>query len=442
VKQPPRLAPPGFETRLFLLALGAGLPAAAAALALAGAHHSAKVAWTLASVVMTAWLGLSFALRDQIRRALQTLSALLGALREGDFSIRSRHAGDGDALSEVGREINILGEVLREQRLGALEAAALARTVMEGIDVAVLAFDGDGRVRLANRAAERLLGRPAEHLMARGAAELDLGDCLEGEAIQTLEVRLPGGSGRWGMRRSALREKGQPLQLVVLSDLSRALREEERQAWQRLIRVLGHELNNSLTPIRSMAGSLASLLDRRPRPADWEEDARRGLQVMEARAESLNRFMIAYARLAGLPPPRLRTLEVGALVRRVAGLETRLAVEVIPGRDLNVRADPDQIEQLLINLIRNAADAALETGGGVRVGWEPERGWLEVRIEDDGPGLSDTGNLFVPFFTTKPSGSGIGLVLSRQIAEAHGGSLALDNRSGRCGCRARLRLPL
>jgi signal transduction histidine kinase len=228
----------------------------------------------------------------------------------------------------------------------------------------------------------------------------------------------------------------------VLSNVSRALREEERQAWQRLIRVLGHELNNSLAPIKSIAASLASLLAREQRPPDLEEDVRRGLKVIGERSESLSRFMQAYARLARLPPPQLQPVEVGTLVRRVAGLETRATVAVDPGPELLVAADGDQLEQLLINLVRNAVDATRETGGGVRVGWQGRIGaWLEVRVEDEGPGLPNTGNLFVPFFTTKPHGSGIGLVLCRQIAEAHGGTLALENRSDRTGCLALLRLP-
>jgi len=233
-----------------------------------------------------------------------------------------------------------------------------------------------------------------------------------------------------------------PHQLLVLTDLSRPLREEERQAWQRLIRVLGHELNNSLAPIKSMAGTLESMLERQPRPADWEDDMHRGLSVIEARAAALSRFMEAYARLARLPTPKLQPVEAGALVRRVVSLESRTTITLTPGPELTVHADADQLEQLLINVLRNAVDAALETGGGVRVGWTRHAGQWEVRIQDEGPGLSNTSNLFVPFFTTKPTGSGIGLVLSRQIAEAHGGSLTLENRKDRPGCEARLRLPL
>jgi signal transduction histidine kinase len=227
---------------------------------------------------------------------------------------------------------------------------------------------------------------------------------------------------------------------LVLANLSRALREEELKAWQRIVRVIGHELNNSLAPIKSISGSLTSLLRKESRPPDWEEDMLRGLAVVGSRAEALSRFMAAYARLAKLPQPKFQAVEISELVRRVVGLETRMAVALEPGPEMTIQADGDQIEQLLINLIRNAVDASLETGGGVRVHWRQAGSYLEVGIQDDGPGLPNTTNLFVPFFTTKPGGSGIGLVLSRQIAEAHGGTLTLENRENTSGCHAKLRL--
>ena len=217
--------------------------------------------------------------------------------------------------------------------------------------------------------------------------------------------------------------------------------EEERQAWQRLIRVLGHELNNSLAPIKSVAENLGSMLGRKERAPDWQEDMRAGLNVIAARTDGLARFMSAYARLAKLPPPAFQTVDVGVWIRRVVGLEPRIQVQLKAGPEMRIQADPDQLEQLLINLLRNAVDAALETGGGVRVGWERDDAHVEVWVQDDGPGIPNSANLFVPFFTTKPSGSGIGLVLSRQIAEAHGGSLLLENLPSQRGVEARLRLP-
>lgn len=432
-----------YERRILIMALMGGLPAVLMALAMLWTgDYTAKVQWTLTMVIVSLWLGFAFALRNRVVFPLQTISNLLAALREGDYSLRARKAGGDDALAEAMLEVNALGETLREQRLGALEATALLRTVMAEIDVAVFAFNGDQRLRLVNRAGERLLAQPAERLLGRSAAELGLVECLQGESTRTLSMTFPGGIGRWGVRRGTFWERGLPHQLLVLSDLSRPLREEERQAWQRLVRVLGHELNNSLAPIKSIAGSLESLLLREPRPADWREDMRRGLAVITARAEALSRFMQAYARLARLPRPQLRPLDVGAWVRRVVSLETRLDVTLLPGPELTIQGDGDQLEQLLINLVRNAADAALETGGGVRVGWTKAAAHLEVWVEDEGPGLPNTANLFVPFFTTKPGGSGIGLVLSRQIAEAHGGFLTLENRQTGRGCEARLRLPL
>jgi signal transduction histidine kinase len=233
--------------------------------------------------------------------------------------------------------------------------------------------------------------------------------------------------------------------LLVLSDLSRALRDEERLAWQRIVRVIGHELNNSLAPIKSIAGTMGTMLSKTPRPGDWESDLQSGLTIIASRADSLSRFMDAYSRLARLPSPRLQPLKVGDWVQRAAQLETRVKVELQPGPDITIHADGDQLEQLLINLIRNAVEATLEINppGRVTVTWTKSGESLEVLVDDEGPGLSNSTNLFVPFFTTKPTGSGIGLVLCRQIAEAHGGSLTLENRRSAAGsgCVARLRLP-
>ena len=432
-----------YERRILMLALLAGLAGTVVALVLLWVgNFSSKLQWTLTVVILICWFSFAASARQRVVFPLRTLSNLLAALHEGDFSIRARGANRDDALGEVLREVNALGETLRQQRLGALEATALLRKVMEEIDVAVFAFDSGNHLRLVNRAGERVLNQPAPRLLGRTSDELGLSECLEGETPRIAQIAFPGKAGRWEIHRGSFREGGLPHQLLVISDLSRALRDEERQAWQRLIRVLGHELNNSLAPIKSVAENLAGLVSRNDRAADWEEDMRSGLAVIAARTEGLNRFMNAYARLARLPSPRLQPVEVSTWVRRVAGLEPRIPVQVLAGPDVKIEADPDQLEQLLINLVRNAVDAALETGGGVRVGWKKNGSYLEVWVQDEGPGIRNVTNLFVPFFTTKQGGSGIGLVLSRQIAEAHGGTLSLENSSNGPGCEARLRLPL
>jgi nitrogen fixation/metabolism regulation signal transduction histidine kinase len=433
----------GFEDRIVLLAMVTGLPGTFFALLLVWLDpHSLKLRWTLSLIVVFLWAWLAANLRDRVVRPLQTLANLLSALREGDFSLRARQPQELDALAQVIQEVNAIGEVLREQRLGAVEAAALLHRVIDEVDVAVFAFDERGQLRLVNRAGERLLTEPADHLLGRAAEELGLAELLGGEVSRLQSLTFPGGPGRWEIRRSTFRERGLPHRLLVISDLSQTLREEERQAWQRLIRVLGHELNNSLAPIHSMASTLASLLTREPPPDDWKEDMRQGLKVIGDRSGALIRFMAAYSRLARLPPPRRALFELSSLIRRTAALETRLPVYVERGPEVTIEGDADQLEQLLINLIRNAVDAALLTGGGVGVGWQTNGAQVAVRVEDEGPGLSNTENLFVPFYTTKPGGTGIGLALSRQIAEAHGGTLTLENRSPEPGCEALLRLPL
>ena len=438
-----RRRPLRHQQRVFLQALLTAVPATGTAFVLLWTgDFSLTLRWILTAVLVLAALAMAAVARAQVVRPLQTLANLLFALRKGDYAVRAAGARPDDAMGLAMLEANALGLTLREQRLGNLEAAALLSTVMGEIDVAVFAFSADGRLRLVNRAGERLLGRPAERLLGMEADGLGLLDCLRGEAPRTFRHAFPGGSGRWEVRRSAFRQGGQPHELMVLTELSHALREEERLAWQRLVRVLSHEINNSLAPIHSIAGSLLDLLRHEPPPDDRDEDLRQGLAVVAGRSAALSRFMSSYARLARLPAPTPGSVDVGAWVRRVARLETRVPVAVRDGPPCTIEADGDQLDQLLINLVRNGADAALETGGGVAVGWAQRDAELALWVEDEGPGLASTENLFVPFFTTKPTGTGIGLALSRQIVEAHGGTITLENRAGARGCRVELFLPL
>jgi len=434
-------ATPRHERRVFWLALAGGFPAVALALGLLWfGDFTPRTQWTLTILVAGVWLACATIVREHVVRPLQTVSNVLAALRERDYTLRARGSNPEDALGLLLLELNSLGDDLRAQRLGALEATALLRRVMDEIDVAIFAFDAAHALRLVNRSGAALLARAPEQLLGRDAASLGLATSLAGDTPRVDTLTFPGRAGRWEVRRGTFRQSGLPHQLLVLTDVSRALSDEERQAWKRLIRVLSHELNNSLAPIKSIADSLLALITRDPAPPDQREDLRKGLGVIASRSESLSRLMAAYARLARLPAPRLERVAIQDWVRRVVALETRRPVTIRPGPNVAIQADGGQLDQLLINLVRNAVDATLEGNGVVEVGWETRNGRVDVWVRDEGPGLADTANLFVPFYTTKPDGSGIGLALSRQIAEAHGGALTLTNRSGQRGCEARLSL--
>lgn len=430
------------QTRLLAAFLLVATPALAGAIGAAlFVLGNTWQAWLGVSCISALTLALALAMRKRTLYPLHTLGNLLEALREGDYSLRGSRARRGDAVGEVVTEVNALADTLRAQRLALEEKSAQLTKVLGALDIAILSFDDAGFLTLANPAAQHLLARSFAELDGRSAATLGVAAFLDGDTAQVLDHAFPARSGRWEIRHARYRANGRPHDLLVISDLSRALREEERLAWQRLVRVLGHELNNSLAPIRSMAETVAEIVAREPLPSDWREDARSGLSVIAERADALARFMARYTQLARLPPPSRREVAFDELARRVARLEQRLSVKVMGGPPCRAQLDPDQIEQALINLVRNAADAALPAGG-VQLGWYAHTNLIEVEISDDGPGLPTSGNLFVPFFTTKPRGSGIGLVLARQIIEQHGGTLALTNRTDARGCKALVRLPL
>jgi nitrogen fixation/metabolism regulation signal transduction histidine kinase len=404
------------------------------------------------------WWLLALALQEQTTRPLQTLANVIGALREEDYSFRARNAVAEDALGELSLEVNALADMLSDQKVRAIEATALLQRVVDEIDAPLFTFDPDSKLRLVNPAGEHLLRQTKTRMLGRTAGELSLQPCLTADNESLVELNLNDSQARWLLRRSSFRQHGVPHTLVVLSDVSRALREEERRAWKRLIRVLGHELSNSLAPIKSIAGSLSYRVSSTPMDAEVRNDLQRGLEIIEARSASLHRFLEAYRRLAQMPAPVLRQITLGPIISRAASLETRLKVCVQPGPDVAFQADPDQLEQMLINLVRNAADAVLETrtaatsedsrteasipdSNGVVVRWQADSEDVTLAIEDEGPGLMNPANVFTPFYTTKPTGTGVGLVLSRQIAEAHGGSIEISNRPTGRGCVVKVVLP-
>jgi two-component system, NtrC family, nitrogen regulation sensor histidine kinase NtrY len=407
----------------------------------------------LLSVALVSFYLVSTARGSLITR-LNTVAAVLDALRHGDYSVRARQANVEDPIGQVVWQANAMAEVLKNVRFGAMDATSLLDSAMEQMEVAIFTFDAAENIRYSNRQARELLQRNDKSLVGVSAYELGIASLLHQPTssadMTTVEFSFPQKSGRWGIRTSIFREAGLPLKLLAITDLSRTLREEERLAWQRLIRVLTHELNNSVAPIRSLAGTLKTLVGQQPRPDDWEQDLGDGLSIIEGRSSSLAKFIESYSRLAKLPPPERSSHDLNQLAIRIAKLESRLPVQIqTTDQPLMVMIDVAQMEQVLINLIKNAVEASLipakANGKGegqvtVKVERSGNQGLVEVR--DDGPGLANAANLFVPFFTTKAGGSGIGLALSRQIVDAHEGSLTLENRVDQPGCMARVSLPL
>jgi PAS domain S-box-containing protein len=430
------------ELGLTLLVLAGGAPAVMVALFfLWRLDLTPEVRWTLSVVVLLAWMAAASAARQMVVRSLNLIANLLGALREGDYSIRGLSARSGSTMAMVMREVNDLGSTLQRQRTEAVESTVLLTHVMEEIGVAVFAFDPTHQLLLVNKAGERLFAQSSADLLGSSAESLGVDEYLSGDPRRLVDRAFDGRQGRYEVRRAMFYRDGRPHHLIVIADLSQALREEEQAAWQRIVRVLSHEINNSLTPIKSIAHSLRRIVDR-VEPFPRQDEVSQGLSLIEERSGALGRFLRSYAQLARLPKPQPRPLRVSELMSRIVELEKRLPVAVNPSVDVDLVADSDQLEQALINIVRNAVDASLETSGSVAVGWRPDGEWVEITIDDEGKGLPDTSNLFVPFFTTKPNGSGIGLALSRQIAEAHGGTITLANRLQHPGCRATIRLPV
>jgi two-component system nitrogen regulation sensor histidine kinase NtrY len=397
---------------------------------------------------------------------LNTAANLVTALREGNYSLRGPVAASSGAAQLLMRELNALAAALRSERLDETETSELLQKVMSEIDTAVLALDPHGRVLLENHAAAILLGRTPGGLAGETLAGLGLRIDLESHGLLRFDADLPGELGPFELRIQPFRYRGRQHTLLVLTSLARLIRDEERRAQRRIIRVLSHEINNSLAPIQSLAGRLQtlamrlvvapshdaheSLSERRSDPCD---DLRTGLAVIERRSEHLGRVMADYAKLARTADPSFRPIRVGDWIERNARLWPGLSVDSGPA-DLLLSADEALLDQVLLNLLKNAFESIEEAAGEGRVAaeegmeprvclsWRATGRWLSLTVSDRGTGLRGDVDPFLPFVTTKANGSGIGLALCREVADAHGGRLELENRSDRPGCRATLKLPL
>ncbi len=400
----------------------------------------------IATLCTACWLGVAWRQRHRIDQRQRLLGSLIERLTQDDYSQRLRPSAQDEALSV---QINGLIDHLHTQRRLRQEAQSLAGAALDGLDVAVFGFDAKERLQLANPRACRLLNRGQDDLLGQDARALGLDDLLHADTAVVQQREFPAAAGLWRLRREPYRVQGQLHWLLFITDLQQVLREEEMRAWQRLLRVLSHEVHNSLAPIASMSDSLRQGLAREPAafPDEWREDADEALRLMQERAQHLSSFVRRYAQLARLPEPRPEPFDLGHLLQRLPLLLPQAPIELQfldeQGQRLSAApridflGDQAQIEQLLINLLRNGWEA-----GGAPLLLRCQCAPLEIAVLDRGCGIVNPANLFVPFYTTKPEGSGIGLVLSRQIAERHHGTLSLQARDDGPGSMARLRFPL
>ncbi|UPG92624.1 sensor histidine kinase [Luteibacter aegosomatissinici] len=373
---------------------------------------------------------------------LRTVANLLEALREGDYGVRASATGRADDFGDIARRFNELAARLQDEQRGLQESLQLLSKTLAALDGAVFAFERDGRLRLVNPAGERLLGRPAHELLGTDAMTLGLAPFFDVPSGEIVPHVFASQTGRWQVGHAALRSRSQEGRLLVVQPMERALRDEEALAFRRLLRVLSHEITNSMAPIGSLVETLKGVLPAAGKPVDDDlhDDLRHGLEVIGQRSAALQRFVGQYARLARLPPPQPALMDIPPFCEQVVRLFDDVRIRITPGEALQCHGDRDQLEQVLINLLRNAVEA----GGDhdVLLGWRRVDARVLVEVTDCGPGLPASGNLFVPFFTTKTHGAGIGLALSRQIVEAQGGTLELHGRDGAQGAVARLSLPL
>ncbi|AWB68485.1 hypothetical protein C2869_19685 [Saccharobesus litoralis] len=451
-----------FDKQLFRLVLLAGVPAYSLLLVCLAFLGWSPAAITLVGLLLGGKiLFLAFYCFNKVSFQFRTLSNLLEAITNGDLSMRGRLSGtpkknrgnsenqkpdNQDALAELIFQINTLADTLMAQRLETRESQLLVGKVINNIDIALVAVNESGKVTLANQAFCLLFGGEQEQILNRHVNELQITPLIECDPNQPLDWHFPNKSGRFSIYRDHFIEEGQPHQLLLIKDVKALLRSEENQAWQKLIRVLSHEINNSLAPISSLSASLTAYVDR----PDKSQKLKDNLGVIHQRADGLIKLVKGYKQVKQIPNPDKTQVNVLDWVNSVVSLYPDYSFELqLPEQALWVMGDSSQLEQVLINLVKNAFESHAIVNASSDPHQHPsieiealnDKDNVVVKVKDLGTGISNPDNLFVPFYTTKQSGSGIGLATSRQIIEAHHGELSLSNRGKFSGCVAEIRLP-
>lgn len=399
---------------------------------------SRLTALTVIPLILVIWLYVAFHVKNLLTRHFFSLANVIESLRLGDYSLRIASKDKESAWSEVYREINLFAEKHQKERLLDVEANILLDKLLAEFDMPVFVFDRNNVLKNCNARASKLFLKSKSRLIDLNTDQLHLTNLLKNESGTVIDHWFPSRGGRWELRKNFFIQHGQRFSLVLINDLSRTLREEERNAWNRLIRVLSHELNNSLASLISVSQTMLTRLDD-DKDETWRNHFEKALNLIHERSGSLLRFTDAYTRLAKLPSPKKRKVELTTIFKKLLDL-VEGKFEIVDSELLEIEADPDQLEQMLINLMKNAVEAS-STEKCVQLQWQKFQQGVRIQIIDAGIGLPSSDNLFVPFYTTKENGSGIGLFLCRQIVEAHDGTLQLVNRTDGPGCIAECWLP-
>jgi len=362
---------------------------------------------------------------------IRTLSNLIESMIDGDYTLRGR-LQTNQAFQELLNSVNVLAGTLSKHKIEAKESRLLLERIMEQMDAMVLATDEQGFVVMANASAHKLILGEVDKANNIQISNIQLSALPIGAEIinaNTGIIDFKSGSitGEHFLSKEAFFSDGKQHQLYTLTNAERLLMEKERKAWQSLLRVLSHEMNNSLTPIVAISQSMQKKLQK----ADSEivkASLLDGINIINERADSLSQFIASYSQLSQLPKPNKSIFKLALMIEKLATLYPDCKINCLFDTQLLIEADKSQLEQVLINLFKNAVEAMENVDEKIiEISSSTEGNWQHITLRDFGTGIANLANVFVPFYTTKPQGSGIGLALCRQILFNHNGSIKIDN---------------
>lgn len=356
--------------------------------------------------------------------------------------MRMRRGSRNGELAEMVELVNSLARRLSQQRSESVESQMLLNTVIDHIDVAIVAIDENNGICFYNPAAKKLFKLDKTNANQSLPAQIEFAQAFSAGNHRVVELNLHGQQGRYNVHVEAYRDSGYQRKLLFITDVSTLLRSEERKAWRNLVRVISHEINNSLTPIASISQTLKRIIEKQQAEPGAQELIE-GLTIISERATGLGEFVKSYRQLSKLPDPKREWLPLRPFFERIKHLFEKMEIRLDCHAELLVCMDPVQMEQVFINILKNAIESIDQAGvvGLISIKCEFLDSVVRMTISDNGAGISNPDNLFVPFYSTKKHGSGIGLVLCRQIVETHKGHFSIVNRQECVGCQVVLELP-